>query len=325
MSDPVRSKAAGQRRSTSFAEASAVRRIDSHTYAAFIPDDWLIGTVPHGGLVASIFLQTASQHFATTLQDQDQPHTIALHLDFLRRSQAGPAKLVVKDAKLGRQTSVIHITLIQDDNEEVVGYLTNSNMGKEVGISLDTEYSLHPPPVSADLAKLRDDTDPNWFRVRRMPDIKFRSAFRKLTTWLPKQGQHHQSLADEWVSFSTGEKFTNESLGFVCDMWPVVTENFRPRNTFRIKDNRPPKTPLDENTAHWYPTLVMNLDIKKALPEEGVDFLFVRVRTKGVKNGRLDAEVVIMDERGEIVALSHHVCLAVGVERNLADRKRGKL
>ncbi|KAI9868600.1 MAG: hypothetical protein M1813_004450 [Trichoglossum hirsutum] len=355
MPDPVRSKIVGQGRPTSFAEATAIRQIDPHTYTSFFPDDWLIGTgdsndafqgyvVPHGGLVASIFLQTASQHFATTLRAQNQPHTITLHLDFLRRTRAGPARFAVKDVKLGRQTSVIHITLVQDDHEEVVGYLTNSNIDKEVGISLDTEYSLHPPPVSADLSKLRDDTDPNWFRLRKMPDAEFRRAHMKVTTWLPKQGQHHQSIGDEWVSFSTGERFTNQSLGFVrepdesivfktqltstykiCDMWPAVTENFRPRNTSRIKNNRPPRTPLDENSAHWYPTLVINLDIKKSLPAEGVELLFVRVRTKGVKNGRLDAEVIIMDEQGDIVALSHHVCLAVGVERNLANRMREKL
>src|SRR5256885_1115981 len=113
----------------------------------------------HGGFITSVFLQAASLHFATTLRAQNQPHTIILHLDFLRRTQAGPAKFVVKDVKLGRQTSVIHIALTQANQEEVVGYLTNSNIDTEVGFSLDTEYNLHPPPVPVDLSKLRDDTD----------------------------------------------------------------------------------------------------------------------------------------------------------------------
>lgn len=34
----------------------------------------------------------------------------------------------------------------------------------------------------------------------------------------------------------------------------------------------------------------------------------------------MDIDVVIMDEGGEIVALSQHVSLAVGSERNLAQR-----
>lgn len=70
----------------------------------------------------STSLQKAvKKHFETTLSKQDQPHTLALHLDFLRRTQTGPAKFTIKDVKLGRQTSVVHITLSQDGREEVVG------------------------------------------------------------------------------------------------------------------------------------------------------------------------------------------------------------
>ena len=74
--------------------------------------------------------------------------------------------------------------------------------------------------------------------------------------------------------------------------------------------------------AFWYPTVLLNLDVKKALPQEGVKWLFVRVRAKQIKNGRYDLEVIIMDEHNDIVALSHHVCLAVPASRNLAKRNR---
>jgi hypothetical protein len=53
----------------------------------------------------------------------------------------------------------------------------------------------------------------------------------------------------------------------------------------------------------WYPTVLLNLDIKKSLPEIGVEWLFARVVTKSIKNGRMDLEIVILDEGGEIVAL----------------------
>ncbi|KAI9762178.1 MAG: hypothetical protein M1840_001449 [Geoglossum simile] len=312
---------------TSFAEATAVRQIDSHTYSAFFQDDWSVGNVPHGGLVTSAFLQATSKHFATTLRAQGQPHTIIAHLDFFRRTQTGPAKLVVKDLKLGRQTSVIHITLIQNDQEEVTGTLTNSNINAESGLSLDTEYSLHPPPVPVDLSKLRGDTDPNWELLDTIARPGFRKVFTKATTWLPRQGQHHHSLADEWIAFSNGERFTNESLGFVCDIWPLPIEAYRPQNAHRTKGGKPSKTPLDSNgTPYWYPTLALNLDIKKTLPAEGVEFLFVRVRTKKVLNGRFDLEVVITDEEGDVVALSHQVSLILGMQRNIAGRaERGKL
>lgn len=72
----------------------------------------------------------------------------------------------------------------------------------------------------------------------------------------------------------------------------------------------------------WYPTLLLNLDIKKALPEEGVRWLFVRLQAKQIKNGRYDLEVLAMDTEGDLVALSHHVCFAVSAERNLAARRK---
>jgi len=85
--------------------------------------------VPHGGVVTSTFLRVAESHFNGTLSSQNQPHTLALHLDFLRRTQIGEALFTVRDTKLGRQTSVIHVVLTQgassDSREEVVGYITN--------------------------------------------------------------------------------------------------------------------------------------------------------------------------------------------------------
>lgn len=74
----------------------------------------------------------------------------------------------------------------------------------------------------------------------------------------------------------------------------------------------------------WYPTLLLNLEVKKVLPPEGVEWLFVRVRPKQIKNGRMDLEVVILDEGDNIVALSQHVCLILDAARNMAERKDKK-
>jgi hypothetical protein len=107
----------------------------------------------------------------------------------------------------------------------------------------------------------------------------------------------------------------------VCDMWPMPVEAFlhdqNPYDVSTIEGGKDKPKPA----RFWYPTLLLNLDVKKVLPEEGVEWLFVRVEAKQIKNGRMDLEVVIMDEAGELVALSHHVAFALGAERNLAKRK----
>ena len=79
--------------------------------------------MPHGGFVTSCFQQVATLHFKTTLARQDQPHTMSMHLSFLRRTEVGPAVFKVLDVKLGARTSIVHITLSQQDREEVVAYV----------------------------------------------------------------------------------------------------------------------------------------------------------------------------------------------------------
>ena len=234
---------------------------------------------------------------------------------FIRRTSAGSAILTVKDVKLGRNTSTIHVSLSQDGGrEEVIGYITLRNLTTESGVSLDTSWHLFPPPYSADTALLREDKDPNWKLQPEMAFAAFRKASAHLDFYLPRKGQKEKSHADEWICFSDGEKFTASTLGYVADAWPQLVDAYRENN----KDIA--------NAKLWYPTLLLNLEIKKGLGPEGQEWLFVRVRLKRIKNGRLDLEVIILDEEGDIVALSNHVNFVLGAERNIARwQKGGKL
>lgn len=306
-------------KTTSFAEATAVKAIDSHTYEGFFPDDWCIGTVPHGGVVCGNLLAVAKLHFETTLAAQNQPHTIAFHADFLRRTEEGPCTFTVSDTKLGRQTSVIHVSMSQAGRQEVVAYITRSNIHAEDGISLDAGFEMHPQPPPVDLKLLAADKDAHWGRQAEMPFAKFRKASTKVQFHFPRAGQPHRSVGDEWIRMSTGENFTNETLGFIADMFPMPVEQFREKeNPYELDASGAAKKKM---ALFWYPTVLLNIDFKKALPEGGVKWLFSRCKTKQIKNGRMDLEIVICDEEGDLVALSHHVCLVVPAERNTAKRR----
>lgn len=71
--------------------------------------------------------------------------------------------------------------------------------------------------------------------------------------------------------------------------------------------------------------MLLNLDFKKVIPDEGLEWLFVRVAAKQIRNGRMDLEIVIMDAEGDIIALSHHVALALSSDRNIAERKNSRI
>ncbi|KAI4285922.1 MAG: hypothetical protein L6R38_000287 [Xanthoria sp. 2 TBL-2021] len=307
-----------------FAEATAVKAIDTHTYQGNFLDEWSIGNVPHGGFVTSCFLSATALHFHTTHAARNQPHTITLHLSFLRRTSIGPALFTIRDVKLGRRTSTVHVSLTQHEDKEpsVVGYLTQSNLQTEEGISLPTGWSLHPPPLPLlSTTALKDDNDPNWQRAHRLST--FRKAAARTKWYLPRHGQLAPAMADEWICLADGGRFTQRSLGFVVDQFPQIVEMYPAE---QVADNGK-KSGEEEamRRTKWYPTVLLNLDVKKALPEEGVEWLFVRVRAKRIENGRMDLEVVVLDEEGDLVAVSDHVCLILSAERNMKRSGQSKV
>jgi hypothetical protein len=274
--------------------------------------------VPHGGVVTATVLRVASTHFSTTLSKQNQPHTITLHSEFLRRTRAGAAAFTVRDVKLGRQTSTIHISLAQDGREEVVVYVTNANMAAETGLTLPTGWSPHPPLPAPpkDLAKLAaDGEDADWVVLKDLPHPERRKAVSRVLMHVPRRGQAQPNVVDEWLRLESGERFPTEGIGFVADVWPQMIEGL-----VRTQQKGTEKQGEGDVPWLWYPTLVLNLDIKKLLPPEGVEWLHVRVYPKQIKNGRFDYEVVVFDETGDIVALSHHVAMVLDGRRNTGAR-----
>ena len=215
----------------------------------------------------------------------------------------------IVDKKLGRRTSSIQVTLIQSDVEKVVGFVTHTNLSSESGISLATHWSLHPSPLPMDTAKLADDSDPNWQLATDLPFPEFRKATRNVDIYRPRVKSSRSAIVDEWIRMKNKEPFSFESLGFVNDMFPQLVETF---------DTEHEKQSFGKN---WYPTLVMNLEIKKALPE-GAEFLFVRVLAHRILHGRMDLQVTILDESGELVAVGSHTSLILSASRNLASRNQ---
>lgn len=203
----------------------------------------------------------------------------------------------------------------------MAAYLTNRSIAAEKGISLPTGWSLQPKlPLVADFSKLLAHKDPEWGpldlviqrRVTAVKQLRFfynRAAFAKSGA---------NSTFDLWVCTSNGEPFKAPSLGFAVDCTAAfIPELQRPRT---MDDPPVAGGEFTRKTALWYPTLAMNLEVKKALPEEGERWLFVRTSAKQIYNGRFDVEVIVFDRTGDLVALSHHVAMVVNSEKNTAKR-----
>ncbi|KAK3360463.1 thioesterase-like superfamily-domain-containing protein [Lasiosphaeria hispida] len=307
-----------------FSEAVKIEKLDSHTYKANLSESYLIGLVPNGGYVGSCLLRAAMHHLAP----RGQPHPMTAHFEYFSRTEAGPAIIVIEDVKPGRQFSTLHLTLYQSallphapwtvpgtSRREVAAYITMANLSAEAGLSLPSGWTLpHPPPPNPDFAALRAGRDQGWTDFRHMDGspIAHLVCLKNLQYFVPRRGHPHLGVFDLWIRMASGEGLTTAALGFVADCLPYPVEAYRPA--------RGEEGLFGHGEIFWYPTVVMNLEVKTALPEEGVEWLRMRIQPKVIQGGRFDLEVVILDEAGRVVALSQHVNLIVGLERNTAKR-----
>lgn len=292
---------------------------------------------------------------AAHLGPRGQADIITAHFEFVSRTEVGPAVIVVEEVKLGRRLSTVHVSLYQGgltldgqapfltsssssdsvkgvaaSRREVVAYFNCGSLEVEKGLSLSTEHDFAdvkrvPKPPRPDLAALETrGQDLNWARLEipeKLGGLE-RRTLHNMEYYFPRAGQRQRSVVDVWLRLAEpGAKFDNVSLGYVADSWPYVVEAYRGSAAGEAGDGGDGVVRQDD--VFWFPTVVMNMDVKKALPAGGGEWLSMRVEARQIRNGRLDLEVVLLDEEGELVAICHHVNLILGGERNL--KKRTKL
>jgi hypothetical protein len=256
------------------------------------------------------------KHFEGTLARLDQPDTMSLQLQYLRRTRVGHGIVSIKDLKLGGTVSTIQATLSQDGRDEVQGYITQTNFSKQEGLNLPTSFTssgISPAPAPIDFSQVKQTgEDDNWRVLPDPPNSDFRRAMQHIVFCLPKQ-KPDPSYVEQWARFRPGGlsqeivPFPQEALGFIADMFPLIVEQYALPSH-------------EKRELRWYPTVALNLDIKRRLPPGGAEWLYVRVRTAEIRNGRMDLQVVVLDQERNVVALSSHINLVLSASRNLADR-----
>jgi hypothetical protein len=276
----------------------------------------LTTAVPHGGFVSSILMAAVAEHFGRTLPTQSQPHTVALHVDFLRRTAPGPAHVRIRPLKLGSRTSVVHAELTQGTRTCAVATLTQTHLEHEEGLSLASFWALEPAPAPVDLDALAgpEGRDAAWTRAP-VPHAALRHALQHVHWFMPRAAQPATNASDVWLCLADGADWTNIAIGYLADVFPLPVERLTRASTAASASP-------NVSGVYWYPTLCLNLDIKRLL-RPGCKWLFSRSTVKQVRNGRMDIEVVLLDAHGDLVALSNHVAFVLDVQRNLAPRELG--
>jgi hypothetical protein len=249
--------------------------------------------------------------------------------------------------KIGARTSTIHIKLLQPSEKNpaqlsvnVVGYITVSPPSAEVGISAHTGWKPYPAPAPGslpagkiDLPTLaRTGKDGAWIK-QNPPFLDFRRAGAHIELYGPREDETRQqptgsTTVDQWARFQPGGdkngRWTDAAVVYLLDMFPMALEGFDTLSATAVAKANGEAVP-EMKAKFWYPTVTLNIDMKKHLPKDGVEWLYSRIVTKVVRGGRTDLDVSVLDENGEVIALSTQVGLVVSASRNVGSRKLEKL
>ena len=260
----------------------------------------------------SVVSEAVREYFKGRHPALNQLDLVTFHVQFLSHTAVGPASISIQPLKLGRQFSTLRVNLIQHDhatNKKTVcleTLVTQGNLTKEAqsgSISLPTKPTLDKSsiPKRAEWEK--------WEYDEKLP--RHRPATFQVTTYLPPGSDSicasptmGPNVREQWVCWASGvgERFSISSLAFLAD-------NFRPLpEAFGL-------------TGCWKPTMSYGVEVKRAPPEGGWEWLFMRVDMGESIGGRFDMDVIIADEEGEVVAVSRHTALIISAEKNTVPRE----
>ncbi|KAK6206495.1 hypothetical protein LQW54_007677 [Pestalotiopsis sp. IQ-011] len=283
------------------------------------------------------------------LSPRGQPDTLTAHFEYTNRTSTGPAIIVIEEVKMGQQLSTLHLTLWQGalfpqapwidrsaSRRIVLAYTTHADLQTFGGISLPTGYEGRPDAALPDLPdfdalKGASGTDGVWEEPQiPSPAAKFVRSLQNWHFYLPHQEPLVPGVLDMWIRLASGGNITQGMIPYIADSFPFNMHTFlaapeqrrlllaKPSETddSRKGQQKELKERNEERASLWFPTLVMNLEVKSPLPKEGTEWLAVRITSKQIKDGRFDLDILIRDTEGEIIALSHHVAMILSVERN---------
>lgn len=279
-----------------------------NSYLCDLKPDWAIGLVPHGGYLAALITQAAKEFSSIQHQDLNQTDLITLHQEFISACVFGPAEITVSVLSKGRQYSTLRIQLLQHPGYDRVkapilrieALVRQGSLKRETisgGMSLPTRRPSSKWPL-LDRSTCIERKDPPGMYERR-------TAYQKVVFMLGPEtnevgkGVEGPSVRTQWIRWrDTSKRFDNvAALAYLADTHRPLIEAY-------------------DVVGNWFPTLNLSLDVKKGPPEGGWEWLFMRIEIHSCVNGRFDYDVFILDEQGDLVALSKHANLIVSVERN---------
>ncbi|PGH29674.1 hypothetical protein GX50_07559 [[Emmonsia] crescens] len=318
-----------------------LKQTSPNTYSISWDVDWSFGATLHGGCIAAAIHHAAVTHLTTdtTLAARNQPDVVSLHLEFLRACEKRSSTITIEPLRIGAAASTLQLQLSQDGKVRVLALATSTNFDKDLGPTVATAWSLHPPPPpTPDFNRvLAHQPDENWIPGLLAGEI-IPLTRRKLGLH-PRVGFPVDGVCDAWNGFLADERMDATYLALMADIIPSLSDTLL-RNgglfdarTFQAqmeqwaKENPGVPCVMSNSIAeamqatHHNITLTMNIEYKRRLPKEGQRWVFTRAATKMLQGGRMDLEITLCNEDMEPLATAHQLVLVLDARRKFRVHK----
>ncbi|KUJ13166.1 uncharacterized protein LY89DRAFT_621945 [Mollisia scopiformis] len=336
---------------TSLREALELHPLELGSYTIETPPSLCFATVTIGGLVTSIAHKAASDFLSKSVPNNVHRDVLSAYTQFFRATLPSPkqATLKFRIASFSKAFTALHLEVIQNDKLCIAGYVTLTNMAPTKQISVQTGWQLTPPPPPVSLAGLETDASSIWSGYLTPFDA---STLRKPQSYvryyvpIERANKHYidQWVTPEWRDDCSpkGPVWTNETIHFIIDnALPILNDLLDTDGEYGVY-NKIVKAGLLQRQARlegkddrlWgggladsellFPWIISTVststELKRLLPKEGCKWLFMRETVKAIIDSRMDLEIVVLDEKMELVAISQHVCQVIHVNRKRTSK-----
>ena len=259
---------------TSFAEATAVQRVDAGRYAAAIHADFVLPNTrrAHGGYLLAILMRAA-------LAESPHAQPVATTAHFVRPGVEGPAEILLTPHPAGRTIAATRAALVQGGRTLVDATVTTAALSRS-----DTpEWSVEPPGMPA-----AEECPPF---ARDHPLGPGRSFLQHLET----------RFDPDSIRFALGEPGKIPEIRHYFKL----TEDYDPDSLMIALgvDAKPPVT-LAIGLLNPITTIELTLYLR-AVPAPG--WLAMRSTARMIGNGWADEDVDVWDSTGRLVAQSRQL------------------
>ncbi|RYP83145.1 hypothetical protein DL769_001451 [Monosporascus sp. CRB-8-3] len=316
-----------------------LKQIASHSYTVSYHNDWTMGSDLHGGCVAAAIYSAATTHLRTTLAAQNHPDILTLHFEFLRVCEPRDSTITIADLKVGAGTSTLQLQLSQNGRLKIFALATATNFDKHVGPTVPTDWRLHPPPRPAPNFDrvLAHQPDEHWLPAHLAGEILPINRHQLILN--PRDGFPVDGICDAWSTFLGGERMDATCLTFMTDLIPSMSDTllrnggiFDARASFVKMEKwaeKNPGVPAELTNSFkeamratvFNQTVTLDIEFKRRLPKEGIQWTFTRSESRMLERGRLDLDVTICDEKMELLCLARQVILVLDAKRKFRDGK----